>query len=256
MKRRNPAADEPSDDPSPRRNRRTFVIGGLVVLVLLAGTAFAVHTERARNATVTVPHEIITPSLGSFYTFRRKRSTITVTAPHERAINLRTVFWPTSAERSTDQESCIDWKTPDGRAQPGMAMRIVPGGANDGKAILLTQNMFAKIYFEFYLLGVDNGDFAPKLGQFDMRDVVWDGKKMRPGPWHVCARVIGRKFSIKLWLPGQPEPSWDSTGPQVRHLMLPAKWVYPGLPGAYIGHIERDQSIVFTNQRTRSLDDD
>jgi len=37
--------------------------------------------------------------------------------------------------------------------------------------------------------------------------------------------------------------------------MLPAKWVYPGLPGAYIGHIERDQSFVFTNQRTRSLDD-
>jgi hypothetical protein len=246
--------DSLANGPSPHRRRRMFVSGGLVVLVLLAGTAFAIHTERARNATVTVPYEIITPSGGSFYMFRRKRSTITVTAPAESAINLRTVFWPTSARRSTDQESCIDWTTPDGRAQPGMALRIVSGEANNGKAILLTQNVFAQIYFEFYVLGVDHGEFVPKLGQFDMRRVVWTGTRMRPGPWHVCARVIGRRFSIKLWLPGQPEPSWDSTGPEVRHLMLPATWVYPGLPGAYIGHIKPNQSFVFEHQTSRSLD--
>lgn len=230
------------------------MIGASTVIVLLAGAALAVRTERARNATVTVPHEIVTPSWGSYYTFRRKRSTITVTSSKVHTINLRTVFWPASARRSIDQESCIVWKTPDGRAQPGMALRIVPGNADNGKAILLTQNVFAQIYFEFYVLGVDNGEFAPKLGQFDMRDVVWTGTKMRPGPWHVCARVIGRAFSVKTWLPGQPEPSWDTTGPEVRRLTLPAKWVYPGLPGAYIGHIKPSQSFVFSDQRTRSLD--
>jgi hypothetical protein len=41
--------DSLANGPSPHRRRRMFVSGGLVVLVLLAGTAFAVHIERARR---------------------------------------------------------------------------------------------------------------------------------------------------------------------------------------------------------------
>jgi hypothetical protein len=36
--------------------------------------------------------------------------------------------------------------------------------------------------------------------------------------------------------------------------MLPTTWFYPGLPGAYIGHIKPNQSFVFEHQTSRSLD--
>lgn len=246
---------------SQRRRRLSWKAMTLVgILVLLAVTSVAaVVIERRRNVVTSVPHHIITPDGPSFYTFRKKRSTITVTAQPAKAINIRTVFWPSSAKPSVNQESCITWTTPDGRAQPGMAMRFVPGSGNTGKTLLLTQDVYGHIYSMFFVLGFDNGVWDPPLdkkplGQFDMVKAVSAGKTLRPGPWYVCTRVVGRTFSLKIWFPGQAEPSWQSTGPQVRHTILPAKWVYAGLPASYIGHIRAGERFVFKDQHTRSLD--
>ena len=136
--------------------RRPIVLVGaaLLVLLLLTASAGAVVVERRRNATLTVPHGTITQDYGDFYLFRQRRSTINVlAAPMNRFGNLRVVFWGRDAVRSTDQQSCVTWATPDGRAQPGVALRITPAiGDASPHALIITQNLWSGLIWQFWLL--------------------------------------------------------------------------------------------------------
>ena len=213
----------------------------------------AVH--RRRNATLTVPHRIITSDHGDHYRFRQRRSTIDVlAAPGNHSYNLRVLFWGRDAKRSIDQESCVTWTTPDGRAQPGMALRIDPGpGDVSPRALIVTQNLWGGARWNFWLLeatGSGNDPAGDPIALIDMYSSVFGGKgAYLSGPWRVCARVIGTKFSLKVWALGTPEPPWSS--PRVRHETLPADWDVAGYPGAYIGHIRPGKSFTFTDLESR-----
>jgi hypothetical protein len=234
-----------------------LVVAAFIVLLVLGISATAVVLERRRNAVLTVPHRIITLNHGDYYRFERRRSTIKVlAAPENHFGNLRVLFWDRDATRSVDQQACVTVPTPDGRSQPGLALRIDPGdGTSPKRSLIVTQNIWDGALWKFWLLDVDGSGKNPAgspIASLDMYSSLFDQHfKLLPGPWRICARAVGTDFSLKVWKLGTPEPAWGSS--RVAHATLPSRWDVPGLPGAYIGHIKPEEQMTFTDLTTQEL---
>ena len=222
-----------------------------MIMVMIVG-AFVLH--RISNP-VEVPHKVLSSDGADLYRVTSRGKRITASAPaSNHSYNLRVAFWPVGSARSVDQQSCVVWTTPDGRAQPGMSLRIIPRkGALPEKALVLTQNLWGAAYYEFFLLGIDGGDVTTHvLGHFNVLEALigTDGK-LSTKPWHVCVRVVGRKFTGKAWQVGTPEPSWTSSS--AFSATIPEDWVYAGYAGSYIGHLRPGKSFAFVDLTTTNI---
>ena len=251
------AAPERSSSPSLRRRLPVLVVAASLSLLVLAISAAAVVVERRRNVTLTVPHRFINLDHGDYYRFEQRRSTINVrAAPGNHFGNLRVLFWERNATQSVDQQTCVTLPTPDGRAQPGLALRIDPGeGTTPKRSLIVTQNIWDGAIWKFWLLDVNGSGKSPAgdpIVSLDMYSSLFDRHfKLLPGPWRVCARAVGTDFSLKVWKLDTPEPSWKS--PRVAHETLPSRWNVPGLPGAYVGHIKPGRHMTFNDLETQKL---
>lgn len=208
-----------------------------------------------------------TPGVGEGFEYTTQGDRLTVAAPATNTSgNLRAVFFGADAPESRDQQVCMDWPTPDGRAQPGIALRIRPPTADEPvRAIVLDQNIWDDVLWSIHVLlfdGTTTGELSnlTSLATFEMLDTFYATDAVpadvvperRPGPWHVCARVAGSTLRFKAWVRDAPEPSWsDST--HARSVELPAEWVYSGHPGGYVAHVHPGRSLDFDNVMSREL---
>lgn len=235
---------------------RPFLVSVAVGLIVLTFAASACGSGRGGD-TGMFDAGVLTPIGKDSYPIVAQGSRIVASSPKTNSSgNLRIAFWRKGEKAVTDQQSCLDWLTPDGRAQPGMALRIVPEGEQShAKAIVLTQNLWGGALGTFYVLGMEEGVASSdeQIGLFRVSDVVAKTPTtFRKGPWHVCARAVGSDYRIKVWVGTDPEPSWSATH-GVWRLKLPTAWVYAGLPGAYVGHILPGEKMAFANLVTSDV---
>lgn len=193
--------------------------------------------------------------------------TIEVTAPESnQGTNLRLVAWQPDRPASVDQQQCATWpsvvdlsvvglpglKGNPGIWQPGIALRIV-SNQTATKAIAISQNVWAGGVWEFWVQLWDTGTAAKMHATtvFDARSALAmsigpDGlpDRLRPPPWHVCARVVGARLDFKIWTGNKAEPTYDDRR-HAFHLRLPTEWVYAGYPGSYAGHVRPGKTVRF-----------
>ena len=250
---------EGSSGNRPRYRKTSTLVAAVLALLLVIAAGALLIKHRRDNAPVSLPHAMVSIDRTDTYRFHKVRDHITVSAsPGNRGWNLRTVFWLPDATPSVNQQVCIDWPDHDGRAQPGIALRVRPsadGSQADG--IYVMQNVWDQDYWKIAVLGAKDNylDTDNRLTVFNVRMLMLRQTGVaRRGTWRVRARVVGQQVPVKLWFAGQPEPSWKA-GPGVRHATLPATWVWAGLPGAYVGHIKPTESFNLANLRTAVLPD-
>lgn len=218
------------------------------------------HTLRpthTTHGTAEIAHVILSPVGKDDYDVRLSGDLVTASSQGTlNSGNVRIAFWYKGERASVDQRSCVVWQDPTGKSQPGMALRIDPGSSDHPtRALIVTQNLWAGAIWQFYVLGMKSDEPAAQnaFGSIDvLKRMTGPDGKLSTGPWHVCAQVIGREFSIKTWLMGDPEPAWTSKS-GVWHLTVPADWVYSGHAGAYVGHIKPGAFRQFANLTTTDL---
>ncbi len=169
--------------------------------------------------------------------------------------NLRSVFWRTGESRPTDQGACATWQdASSGLVQEGLALRVrdTPGGAT--RALTVTKNTIYGVQWVFNVHTWDSSAADPftALGQFDLSDVVTTPDGYEPLPWRVCARAVGDRFTVKVWLPDrEAEPAWDDPV-HTRTTTVPAEDVVAGAAGWYVGHLPAGGSAHYTDLLTWS----
>ena len=167
------------------------------------------------------------------------------------AWNRRQVFTKRATAPSTNQTVCATWRY---QSQPyvqqGLAVRVVGGPGNRQRAVTLTKNTFAGYFWVFNVLTWDTrrpGDPWRKVAQFNLSDVVVEDGQWVPLPWRVCLRVHARTVTFKVWLPDEEaEPAWEDPT-HTRQASLPGRFVYPGRPGWYVGHLPVGESIEYAD---------
>jgi hypothetical protein len=164
--------------------------------------------------------------------------------------NRRQAFTERRTDPSINETVCATWaRQSEAAMQQGLAVRVLGGPGDRQRAVTLTKNTFAGYYWVFNLLTWDTrrtGDPWRYVAQFDMSDVVVRDGQWVPLPWRTCLRVHGRTVSFKVWLPNEePEPAWHNST-HSRRAILPARFVYPGRPGWYIGHLRAGQTTEYS----------
>lgn len=234
------------------------VVGVALALVLISSVVLSQQRRsRAEREVAAVRHVILTPVGNNDYGVKLSGDLITVSSPATSTSgNVRIAFWKVGQKPSVDQRSCAVWRDPTGKSQPGLALRLDPGGpGRPARGLIVTQNVWAGVDWTLNLLGMEVGERAPQnaFGTIDvLATLKGPGHSVSTDPWHVCAQVIGRNFSIKAWLGSQPEPSWTSKK-GVWHLTVPADWVYSGHAGAYAAHLKPGASREFEDLTTTDL---
>lgn len=236
-----------------------LVVAFASLALFSAAAVVLANQSRSRTARemASVQHAILAPVRTEDYKVRLRGDLITVSSPGiATSGNVRIAFWKTGAKTSLDQQSCVVWREPTGKSQPGIALRIDPGGPDrPARALVVTQNVWGDVNWTLNLLGMEVG-VPPAKNAFGNVDVLetlrGPGHSVSTDPWHVCARVVGRKVSIKTWLDNQTEPAWTSKS-GVWHLTVPADWVYSGYAGAYAAHLKPGASRKFEALTTTDL---
>jgi hypothetical protein len=168
--------------------------------------------------------------------------------------NRREVFHAVDARPVRRQTTCATWKAQSGTMlQEGLAARI-RAGKGRVRAITLTKNTIFDVNWIFNILTWDTdrkGDIWRTVGQFNMAEALVDPDgNLRPLPWRVCLRTIGRSVSFKVWLPrSMTEPSWSSRV-YARQAVLPSAFRAPGKPGWYVGHVPDGGRLVYRKLTT------
>jgi len=251
---------------SRRASRR-----GLLGVIMIAGLAATACTPVFGTAAGPIRHGTLYSDSGNQYSYTVDDSTVTATPPTPADPSIREAFWRTDTPYYADQQTCITWHTTAGSqggdpAQPGLAMRIAPTGA-DGKgikAITVTENVWYAAIWIFNVHIWDTTNTASPftlVGQFDLSSLVgklWidDNGVLQstivPPPWYVCARTQGDQFTFKVWTGSNPEPAWNDPT-HVFTTTLPDGWDHPGYSGGYIGHLHQGQSATFSDLATMPL---
>jgi hypothetical protein len=161
--------------------------------------------------------------------------------------NTRLAFWPADAPETSAQQSCVSWDDGDHSAQQGIALRV-RSTAGRTTAITVTKNVWAGFFWVFNVHVMDSGNAGQpftRIGQFSFdRSLLRDGVPA-PGPWRLCARVVGEAVSVKVWAADEAEPAWMD-GIHGGGVMLPAGWDVPGAAGWYVGHLAPGASTTYT----------
>lgn len=215
-------------------------------------------TTTAAIPTTTAITATITPDGDDRYVFEHRTDGFSVRAPESNTGgNLRVAVIDAAAPVLVDQQSCIDWHGPGGSMiQEGVVLRAkVEQGRT--RAVMVTNSIFFAARQGFNVHMVDtNGlnvqgtgpgpEVHPKIAGFDLSAGVGDLLLAKALPWRVCARVIGRELTVKVWaVPSfSQEPSW-SDPVFAKSVTLPEQSVYAGQPGAYVGHIKPGEHTDF-----------
>jgi hypothetical protein len=243
------------------RSKISVLVGGMAGVLLLSSCLSATPTFDASNGGAPIRDGVLTyaavDGLGAADTYQYINSsgTVTVSAPvTNQGGNRRELFWPVDAPSTTNQRSCATWDDSTMSVdQQGIALRIAPTADGLGtRAITVTKNILYGLYYFFNVHVWDTTVSATSpermLAQVDMSAVL----NGAPPPWHVCAQVVGAVFQFMVWTGNNPQPSWDDATAVVS-VTLPDAWVYPGLPGWYVGHLHAGDIDTFTNLQTWSL---
>lgn len=266
-------------DPSPRRRpaRASLVtpVGALVISLVASGCGLlgasgdmsktaagpdaaivqqATSGPRATRTSTLVPH-VLTRATGGIAVRLGRSGAVTFRGTNRSGAavedwNRREVYTRPEAPRVTDQRACATWESQSVRTvQQGLAVRVRTAGGRT-RAVTVTKNTFAHYSWYFNVLTWDTrrrGDPWRKVAQFDMSDVVSHQRKLRTLPWRVCVRARGRVVALKVWLPRrEARPRWDDPT-HVRRTRVPRRFVYPGAPGWYVGHVPAGETTTYTD---------
>jgi hypothetical protein len=203
------------------------------------------------------------------YTYNERTNNVKIAAASTNTGgNLRELFWPANSPNVLNAESCSTWSNQtDGLTQQGAALRIIETPTSM-RAVTVTKNIWMGGTWMFNVHVWDTSQ--PGLNQiagFDMSEVTgkmwWDENNklqsnLKPFPWHLCARTIGNKLQLKVWVtsndPSSPDynakqPSWNDAK-YVRETQIPDGWVQPGKTGWFIGHINPGNYAEFQGLQT------
>ena len=181
-------------------------------------------------------------------------TTITARTTNTAGGNTRVAFWPADAPQIRDQQSCMSWFEGSHATQQGVALRArsVVGRTS---AITVTKNVWLGFYWVFNVHLMDSGNTERPyilIAQFIVNgSLVRDGAQA-PGPWRLCARVVGDVLSVKAWAGDEAVPAWNDTvhGGSVT---VPPGWDAPGAAGWYIGHLAPGASTTYTDRAVLDL---
>lgn len=245
------------------------LIAGLIAVASIFGCSsattdeseaeFAASTQPVpTDETVALTIATITPDGDDHYVIERLTDGFSVRSPESNVGgNLRIAVIDPAAPVLVDQQSCLDWHGPSGWIiQDGVVLRARVG-TDRTQAVMVSNNIFfaARQAFNVHMVDTnglnDQGtgpgpNVHPKIAAFDMKAGVGDLLEGKPLPWRICARVIGRELTVKVWsVPSfSQEPSW-SDPVYAQRVTLPEQSVYPGQPGAYVGHIKPGEHTEF-----------
>ena len=162
--------------------------------------------------------------------------------------NIRFVFVDAAGPVLADQQTCATWSDQTGHFnQQGVALRVSDDGPT--RAITVSKNVWGGVadVFNVHLWDTSQagGGIRYLAGESLGAALHVDGQ-LAPLPWRICARVVGRVLSFKVWPAGQSEPSW--TNPTYsRSLQLPADAPATGRPGWYGAHLYEGAHITYTD---------
>jgi hypothetical protein len=168
--------------------------------------------------------------------------------------NTRLAFWPAGSPQTGDHQSCASWVEGDHAAQQGIALRV---RSTSGRttAITITKNVWFHVYWMFNVHVMDSGNTEQPFTQiaaFNVSGAVLREGSPAPGPWRLCARVIGNEVSLKVWAADEAEPAWMD-GIHGGGVLLPAGWDAPGAAGWYVGHLAPGSSTTYTAREVLQL---
>lgn len=165
--------------------------------------------------------------------------------------NSRTLLWRTDSPATSNHTACVTATHSGWPVQEGVALRIAPSPIGAGtRAITVQKNIWARgdrvynVHLWDSSPGADDIVTHTLVSSIDMSAAVagttpTDGRRL-------CARITNRTLEYKVWPSRQPEPAWgDPT--HSRTTTLPADWVYPGVTGVYIAHLEPGDWATLTN---------
>jgi hypothetical protein len=233
-------------------SKRT-VVALVLSLVLVAAACDKVRVQTYGPTNTSSSNQaVLTPDGPNGYRFVSAPANTAAASIDSSGGNLRQLFWPSDNPVLPDTESCAIWGAESGPlVQQGAALRIVQNGSRV-RAITVTKNIFynATWIFNFHVWDTAQSPAFTPIGATNLYNTLVHAGVVTPLPWHFCARVIGNTLEFKVWPVAEPlEPAWgDPThGGKVQ---LPAGWSAPGKAGWYIGHIQPNNTAVFTNLST------
>lgn len=215
---------------------RAKVVAIVLVAVLVGGCEVVVTYDSASPVGFT--RGVLTSAGGPDYVWTDSPGRAVATGPADLTdLNRRILTWPADAPLVQDGEACVT--LPDQTATPaqqGVALRI-RDEAGRLRAITVTKNIYGwPWYFNLHTWDTSRvGSAFVAFGQYDMRAVLLDSLgQLRPPPWHLCAKVVGRKLTFTVWAAGA-RPAEDAVNS--RTVDVPTGWVTPGAVGWYLGHL-------------------
>ena len=165
----------------------------------------------------------------------------------------RVAYWNADGESTPDHMSCMTWTEGDHLVQQGVAMRV-RSEAGRVRAITVTKNIYGGFWWIFNIHVMDSGSETPfvKIASIDVSgSLLRDGVAV-PGPWRLCAQVVGDQVAMKVWPASEPEPEWMD-GVHGGGVVLPSGWGDAGVPGWYVGHLRPGVSTSYVDRVTAPI---
>lgn len=216
---------------------RAIVLAVLATLALAAGTADATI---ARVSTAgRLARAVLTQDGTGTYAITRSGGVVAMLPGSGTGSNQREVYWPGGQAPAADAEVCATWAGQSGdQVQEGLALRITTGTGGT-RAVTITKNVWAGITWVINAHVWDSTAAEPftAIGQWDMAGVLNTTWGLHPMPWRVCARTVGDRLDMRIWVPSaHAEPGWDDPV-HARSATIPAGWLGAGQTGWYVGHL-------------------
>lgn len=222
-------------------------IAALVALLLSVPSA----------STTSLDHRYmdVDPRYGQRFVTKVTTDSLTVSAPARNTnTNIREIFWRPSSLRALNEQECVTYDSNSPAIQEGLVLRVALHGKYL-RLLTLTKNIWNYAVWNF---NVSWWVVSP-TGQTNYARIGWvnesaevggqNGAPIAPEPWNLCASVVGATFSVLVWPSSSPMPPWSSA----QSVALPAKWVYKGRLGLYVGHIHAKGHVTYTNQTLEAL---
>jgi hypothetical protein len=235
---------------SPVLRWRRFLLAGLAVVLLAACEKVAVQTYGPTDL-ASPNRAVLTADGAGHYTFASAPSNMAVAAVDSSGGNLRQAFWPSDNPNVYDSQSCAVWGEQTGaNVQQGAVLRVAQSGGRV-RAISVTKNIWlgAHWIFNFHVWDTGRSPAYTYIGATDLSDLLVHNGIVTPLPWHFCARVIDGTVEFKVWTANELEPAYGDRWHSGR-ATLPAGWWYPGKAGWFVGHLQPNDTAVFTDLRT------
>jgi hypothetical protein len=259
-----------------RRGHNLSTVALAVVALLAVAVAASRRSDAGTNrptlappprSTTTLPPIVTHRRLTTFvltldrldhYTVTSERDTLHVAASaHNSDKNLRELMWDPGIGTSTDQEACSTWTAESGiETQQGFAFRVRKDGTR-WRTVTVTKNTLFGMtaWFNVHTWDSARATAIQTIGHFQIGALLRKGGQpsdIAPLPWKACGRIVGDVISLKVWLPGQPEPRWSDPS-HTGSIRLPAGWVFSGHPAWYAGHLPPGGTADYAGISARPL---